>query len=88
VGILSPHFKLGLAQGLVLRHPGEIRVEIHHQVTGGKVIHLPEAGKDRAGAGVEEAAGEPDHVVSLGNLAQSRLAGAERDQVGVQVEAV
>ena len=77
MGIFLLSLQLGSSQGFALISLVHFLAETGHELRRSKVIHLPEAGKDRAGPGVEEAAGESDHIVSLGNLAQSRLASAE-----------
>ncbi len=52
--------QLSTPQGRALAHGFQVAVELLHEKIGGFVIHLPEGGDNRRGAGVDKRPGEAD----------------------------
>src|SRR6185436_6994443 len=84
--VVAAEGELGFSQGggrwAALDEEGG--VEAGHQVGGGAVPHVPGADHHAAGSGAKKGLGEPHHALSPHLSAQSRLAGAQDDQVGRQ----
>src|SRR5258706_4812088 len=83
---------LGQRQRFRLAALLQMAVEAAHQLECGAVVDLPQAGQNRWASGKKEGACEPDKIVSRGNLceisaAQSGIAGAQCNQLGVQSQA-
>src|SRR6185295_16916237 len=78
-------FELRLAQRLVLGQAvSQMPVELRHEAGGGAVADLPEGGEDGARAGELEGARQSEQPFAPHLLAEGRVAGRERDEVGVE----
>ena len=63
-------------------------VEILHEPRGRLVVDLPQCGGNPRSAGMHKAARQSDHSFAPNLLAQSRLASAEDNQIGIPAEIV
>ena len=87
---LPPHFDLRRAQGrrrslTILEH---FLVELRHQLRGGFVIDAPEADHNARRPGVHKPARQSHQSFAFDLFAEARLAGAQHDQFGGQIQVV
>ena len=80
--------ELCLAESLRLLLPRlKLSIEIPHELIGRSVAHLPQRGDNTGRARVDEGAGEARQLISPRELAQTRLAGRQDDQVRIELPA-
>src|SRR5262249_5638785 len=87
---LSEHFKLSRSQSrprrqAVFEHP---LIKKLHQFRRRQIVYIPQPRPHARRAGVHKSARQPDQPLALDLFAQSRLARAEHDQIGVELEVV
>src|SRR6185437_5417828 len=88
VVVAAAELALGLPQGLGRGGAAPVGVEQLHELGGGAVVHVPEAGDHGARAGVEEGPGQANKLVPSGQVSEGGAASAEDDEIGLQAEVV
>src|SRR5215813_15065437 len=87
---LPGQFKLSRSQS----RPGRLTVFEHapikklHQFGRSQIVDIPQTRDHAWRAGVHKSAGQPDQSLPLDLFTQSRLARAEHDQIGVELEVI
>src|SRR5262249_10990062 len=87
---LSGHFKLSRPQSrprwqTVFEHP---LIKKLHQFRRRQIVYSPQTCDHARRASIHKSAGQPDQSLALDLFAQSSLACAEHDQIGVELEVV
>src|SRR5262249_61176245 len=87
---ISGNVKLSRSQSrpcwqTVFEHP---LIKQLHQFSRGQIVDTPQTRDHARRAGVHKSAHEADQSLALDLFAQSRLASAEHDQIGVELEVV
>src|SRR5262245_61301997 len=87
---LSGHFKLSCPQSRPCRHAvfEHTLIKKLHQFRRRQIVDIPQTRDHTRRAGVHKSARQPDQSLALDLFAQPRLARAEHDQIGVELEVV
>jgi hypothetical protein len=85
---LSGQFKLGRPQSRPRRHTifEHALIKKLHQFGRRQIVDLPQTSDHARRAGVHKSARQPDQSLALDLFAKSRLARAEHDQIGIELE--